>query len=89
MPFTRDSKHYSMIYDLLSVKVSSLPDEIVFRVGLPIFDMREIRAIQTKAKETGFIGVDELMKLRKAGFKRLGEVAPKPPPKTRRTLRQA
>jgi hypothetical protein len=75
-------------YDVLGATVSSLPNEIVFRVRLPDFDMREMRAIQAKATETGFIRVDELMKLHKAGFKRPREVPPKPAPKDRRRLRE-
>lgn len=75
-------------YDILAMTISAQPDEIVFRVRLPDFDMGEIRAIQTKAEETGFIRVDELMKLQKAGFKRPREVPPKPTPKDRRRLRE-
>jgi len=75
-------------YDLVNMTVSSLPNEIVFRARLPDCDMGEIRAIQTKAKETGFIRVDELMRLQKAGFKRPREVPPKPTPKDRRRLRE-
>jgi hypothetical protein len=73
-------------YDLLSVSISSLPNEIVFRARLPDFDMKELRAIQYKAKETGFIRGDELMKLQKAGFKRPSDVKPKPMPKQRSRL---
>jgi hypothetical protein len=58
-------------YDTQHVSIESLPDEIVFRVRLPDFDMGEIRAIQAKAEQTGFIRVDELMKLQKAGFEGL------------------
>jgi hypothetical protein len=75
-------------YDVLGATVSSLPNEIVFRVRLPDFDMGEIRAIQARAEETGFIRVDELMKLQKAGFKRPREIPPKPTPKDRRRLRE-
>jgi hypothetical protein len=75
-------------YDLLETSISSLPNEIMFRARLPDFDMRELRAIQTKAKETGFIRADELVKLQKAGFKRPREVPPKPMPKDRRRLRE-
>jgi hypothetical protein len=71
-------------YDLVSMTVSSLPNEIVFRACLPDFDMGEVRAIQAKAQETGFISVDELMKIQKAGFQRPREVPPKPTPKDRR-----
>jgi hypothetical protein len=75
-------------YDILDMKISSLPNEIVLRVRLPDFDMRELRAIQNKAKETGFIRADELMKLQKAGFRRPGDVTPKPTPRNRSRLRQ-
>ena len=75
-------------YDIISMKIESLPNEIIFRIRLPDFDMGEIRAIQTKAKETGFIKVSELMKLQKAGYHRPVEVPPKPQPKDRRTLRE-
>jgi hypothetical protein len=74
-------------YDLVNMTVSSLPNEIVFRARLPDFDMGEVRAIQAKAEETGFIRVNELMKLQKAGFKRR-EVPPKPTPKDRKRLRE-
>jgi hypothetical protein len=75
-------------YDILDASVSSLPNEIIFRARLPDFDMGEIRAIQTKAKETGFIQVDELMKIQKAGFRRPLDVPPKPQPKDRRRLKE-
>jgi hypothetical protein len=75
-------------YDIIEATVSSMPNEIVFRVRLPDCDMGEVRAIQAKAKETGFIRVDELMRLQKAGFKRPREVPPKPAPKDRRRQRE-
>ena len=50
--------------------------------------MGEIRAIQTKAQETGFITVDELMRVQKAGFNRPREVPPKPRPKDGSILRE-
>jgi hypothetical protein len=71
-------------YDPLSVCISSLPNEIVFRARLPDFDMRELRAIHLKAKETGFIRADELMKLQKPRFKRPSDVTLKPHPNDRR-----
>jgi hypothetical protein len=70
------------------MSISSLPNEIVFRTRLPDFDMGEIRAIQTKAQETGFIRADELIKLQKEGFKRPTDVPPKPIPKDRRRLKE-
>jgi hypothetical protein len=75
-------------YDILEMSISSLPNEIIFRARLPDFDMGEIRAIQTKAKETGFIRASELMKLQKAGFKRPVDVPPRPQPKDRRRLKE-
>jgi hypothetical protein len=47
-------------YDILDMKLSSPPNEIVLRIRLPDFDMPELPAIQAKAKETGFIRADEL-----------------------------
>ena len=74
-------------YDILEMSISSLPNEIVFRARLPDFDMGEIRAIQTKAQETGFIRASELMKLHKAGFKRPLDVPPRPDERTSRLIR--
>ncbi len=48
-------------YDILAMNPESLPDEIVLRVKLPDFDIGEIRAIQAKAQETGFITVEFLV----------------------------
>jgi hypothetical protein len=70
------------------MSISSLPNEIVFCARLPDFDMGEIRAIQTKAQETGFIRASQLMKLQKAGFKRSLDVPPRPTPKDRRRLKE-
>jgi len=50
--------------------------------------MGEVRAIQYKQQETGFITADELIRLQKAGFNRLKEVPPKPQPKSSRILRE-
>jgi hypothetical protein len=88
---TRISRRLQSIaedYDIISMRIESLPDEIVFRIRLPDFDMGEIRAIKTKATETGFINVNELMKLQNAGCRRPLEVPPKPQPRDRRTLRE-
>ena len=68
--------------------IESLPNEIVLRVRLPDFDMSEIRAIQSKARETGFITVEELMRLQRAGYGRPRDVPARPMPKDRRTLRE-
>jgi hypothetical protein len=38
------------------------------RIRLPDFDMGEMRAIQYKQEQTGFITADELMQLQKAGL---------------------
>jgi hypothetical protein len=70
------------------MKIESLPNEIVFHILLPDFDMNEIRAIKTKATETGFINVSELMKLERAGYHRPVEVLPKPQPKDSATRRE-
>jgi len=75
-------------YDVLKMSIESRPDEILLRIKLPNFDMGEIRAIKSKAEQTGFIRVDELMRLQKAGFQRPVEVSPKPQPRDRRTLRE-
>jgi len=63
-------------------------DGITFKIRLPDYDMGEIRAIQAKAHETGFIRVDELMRLQKAGFNKPREVPQKPTPKDRHVLRE-
>jgi hypothetical protein len=75
-------------YDIISMNIQSLPNEIVFRIRLPDFDMGEIRAIKAKATETGFINVSELLKLQKAGYHRPVEVPPKPQPKDSATRRE-
>lgn len=75
-------------YDFINVSLSSQPNEIVVRIQVPDFDPSEMRAIKEKQTETGFISVNELMQLQKAGFRRPREVAPKPAPKNRREARQ-
>jgi len=75
-------------YDVLGASIRSEPQGISFKIELPDSDMGEIRAIQAKAMETGFITVDELMHLQKAGFKRPGEVPAKPQPSDRRRLKE-
>lgn len=74
-------------YDFLKVTLSSQPEEIIVRIRVPDFDPSEMRAIQHKQQETGFITVNELMDLQKAGFNRPGDVPAKPMPKDRETLR--
>lgn len=75
-------------YDVLGFSITSEADGISFKIRLPDYDMGEIRAIKVKSQETGFISVDELMQLQKAGFNRPREVPPKPRPKDRSILRE-
>lgn len=75
-------------YDLLGLDIEGRADELVFRVRLPDFDMGEMRAIQYKQQETGFITADELMKVRRAGYERPTAVPPKPQPRDVATLRK-
>jgi hypothetical protein len=75
-------------YDIQTLNIESKTNELVLRVRLPDFDMSEVRAVQYKQQETGFITVQELMKLRKAGFNRPREVPMKPQPNDKRTLRE-
>ena len=74
-------------YDLLGMKVEGRPNELVFHIRLPDFDRSEVRAIQYKQQETGFITVDELIKVQRAGFKSTAQVPPKPQPRDRATIR--
>ena len=75
-------------YDLLGLNVEAKPNELVFRIRLPDFDMGEMRAIQYKQRETGFITADELLRLRKAGFNRPREVPLKPEPRDPAVIRE-
>lgn len=75
-------------YDMVKTTIESTPDEIVLRVRVPNLDMSELRAVQYKQQQTGFITVQELMKLQKAGFNRPLDVPPKPQPKDRRRLKE-
>jgi hypothetical protein len=75
-------------YDVLGYSITSEADGITFKIRLPDHDMGEIRAIKAKARETGFITVDELIRVQKAGFDRPIEVPPKPKPKDRHVLRE-
>ena len=75
-------------YDLLGLEIEGRADELVFRVRLPDFDMGEMRAIQYKQQETGFITADELMKVQRAGYKQPAAVPPKPQPRDLATLRK-
>jgi len=75
-------------YDVLGFTLSSEPNVISIRIRLPDFDMGEVRAIQYKEQETGFITADELIKVQRAGYKRPMDVPPKPQPSDRATQRQ-
>jgi len=65
-------------YDFIKMSVCSQPDQILVRIKVPDFDPSELRAIQTKQLETGFIRVDELILLQRAGFRRPTVLPPKP-----------
>ena len=67
-------------YDVLGFTLSSEANEISIKIRLPDFDMGELRAIQYKQQETGFITVDELIKVQRAGYKQPIAVPPKPQP---------
>jgi hypothetical protein len=75
-------------YDLLGLEIEAKADELVLHVRLPDFDMNEMRAIQAKQQETGFITADELMKVQAAGYKRPAAVPAKPQPRDAATLRK-
>jgi hypothetical protein len=75
-------------YDLLGLKVEARADELVFRVRLPDFDMGEMRAIQYRQQETGFITVEELMKVKRAGYGTPREVPPRPEPTDHASIRE-
>jgi len=75
-------------YDVLGFTLSSEPNVISIKIRLPDFDMGEIRAIQYKEQETGFITVDELIKVQRAGYKRPTDVPPRPQTSDRATQRQ-
>jgi hypothetical protein len=75
-------------YDILGFTLSSEPNVISIKIRLPSFDMGELRAIQWKQRETGFITVDELLKVQRAGYQRPTVVPPKPQPQDVATLRK-
>ena len=54
-------------YDF-KVTLTSLPSEVAVRIQVPDVDHSEMRAIQEKQLETGFVTVSELMRLQKAGL---------------------
>ena len=75
-------------YDVLGLTLSSEPNVISIEIRLPDFDMGQLRAIQWKQRETGFITAEELMKVQRAGYKRPITVPPKPEPRDVATLRK-
>jgi len=75
-------------YDVLGFTLSSEANVVSIKIRLPDFDMGELRAIQNKQQETGFITVDELIKVQRAGYKQPTAVPPKTPPRDRTMLRQ-
>ncbi len=75
-------------YDVLGSTLSSKANEISITIRLPNFNMSELRAIQYKQQETGFITVNELMKVQRAGYKQPTAVPPKPQPRDGATLRK-
>jgi len=75
-------------YDVLGFTLSSEANVISIKIRLPDFDMGELRAIQYKQQETGFITVDELIKVQRAGYKQPIAVPPKPEPRDVATLRK-
>jgi hypothetical protein len=70
-------------YDVLGFTLSSEPNVISIKIRLPDFDMGELRAIQFKQEETGFITAEELMRLHRAGFNRPREVPQNLSPRTK------
>ena len=54
-------------YDVLGYRLNSDAEGVSIKIKVPDFDMGEMRAIQHKQQETGFITVDELIRLQKAG----------------------
>ena len=75
-------------YDVLGFTLRSEADGVSIKFRLPDFDMSELRAIQYKQQETGFITVDELIKVQRAGYKHPKAVPPKPQPRDIATLRK-
>ena len=66
-------------YDVVGIHLTSEPNVISVRIRLPDFDLGELRAIQWKQCETGFITADELMRVQKAGYKQPTAIPPKQP----------
>ncbi len=67
-------------YEVLGFTLSSEANVISIKIRLPDFDMGELRAIQYKQQETGFITVDELIKVQRAGYRQPTAIPPKPQP---------
>ena len=75
-------------YDVLGFTLSSESDGVSIKFRLPGSDMSELRTIQYKQRETGFITVEELIKVQRAGYKHPKAVPPKPQPHDVATLRK-
>lgn len=75
-------------FDLVGFTLGSEPNVISIKIRLPDFDLGELRAIQNKQRETGFITVDELIKVQRAGYKHAAAVRPKPRPRDVLTLQK-
>jgi hypothetical protein len=75
-------------YEGIKTSIESIPDGIILRVWVPDFDMSEVRAVQNKQEETGFITVEELTKLQRAGFRRIRDVPPNPMPHSLRRYKE-
>jgi hypothetical protein len=75
-------------YEVLGFSLSAEPDVISIKLRVPDFDMGELRAVQWKQQETGFITAEELMKVQRAGYQRPILVPAKPEPRDVATLRK-
>jgi hypothetical protein len=75
-------------YDVLGFTLSSEANVISLKIRVPDFNMGELREIQYKQQETGFITVDELIKVQRAGYKEPTAVPPKPQPRDVATIRK-
>ena len=75
-------------YDVVGYELSSEANTVTITIRLPRWDMDEVRAIQSKQQEIGFITVDELIKVQRAGYKTTTRVPPKPQPNDVATLRK-
>ena len=75
-------------YDVLGFTLSSEANVISIKIRLPDFDMGELRAIQYKQQETGFITVEELIKVQRAGYRQPIAIPPKLQPRDVATLQK-